>query len=110
MSIAFNILSQTNTNEIDFISLQIHRSDKGTSIDQMYHNYKNILSLYFSPCHVTKIVDTPIRANPTNEADLANSIPLSPIELHHIEQWTCPGLNYVISLINFLKALIGSGI
>ncbi len=70
----FDIISQTNTNEIDFMTLQIHRSNIGTGIDQMYHNYRNILSMYFSPGHVTKIVDTPIHANPTNESDLTNSI------------------------------------
>ena len=126
MSSVFDIISPSDTSKIDFLSLRIYWSKFGTSVDQTYHIYKNILSEYFEPGHTTKIIDTPIRADPTFKHDLANSIPLSPEELRHyedcykglynvtigkllhIQQWTHPDLNYAISCpAVFLKAPSG---
>ena len=123
MSSVFDITTPKDTNKIYFLCLRIYRSKFGTSVDQTYHIYKNILSGYFDPGQNQKIIDTPIRANPTYERDLANHTPLSPTELQqyekrykgaynvtigkllHIQQWTRPDLNYAISrLAVFLKA------
>ena len=123
MSSVFDITSPANTNEIDFLSLRIRRSDKGTSVDQTNYIYRNILSTYFSPGDTVAVIDTPICAKPTYESELGNRppIPLSELEeyerkykgpynvtigkLLHIQQWTRPDINYAISrLAVFLKA------
>ena len=119
----FDITTLKDTTKIDFLSLRIYKTNLGTSVDQTYHIYKNIISGYFDPGHSPKITNTPIRATSTYERDLANDVPLSPIELEqyekryrgtynviigkllHVQQWTRPDLNYAISRLTvFLKA------
>ena len=123
MSAVFDITSPKKSNIIDFLSLRIYHSEYGTSIDQTQHIHKNVLSHYFPPGYNAKIVDTPIRADPTYEYVLGNSLPLSSTDLPeyehryhgpfnvtigrllHAQQWTRPDLNYAISrLAVFLKA------
>ena len=44
-----------------------------TSVDQIFHIFKKILSPYFPSGYVAKVIDTPICANPIYKAEHPNS-------------------------------------
>ena len=115
MTNAFDITSPGYQQEISFLSLRIYQSEYGISVDQTQHIYSNILLDYFGEDNNIKRNDTPIKAQPTYEHDLAQCEPLQDTDLPHyesrykgpfnhtigkllhIQQWTRPDLNYAIS-------------
>ena len=123
MANAFDITTPGYQNELQFLSLRIFQSEHGISFDQTQHIHTNILSDWFENKNNYQQQDTPIKAHPTYEYELAQCPPISTEELPeyehkhngafnqlirkllHIQQWSRPDLNYTISrLAVFAKA------
>ena len=114
MTQAFDITTPGYQSQLTFLSLRIYQSTEGISVDQTQHIYANIVLEWYNN-NDTKRTDTPIKAHPTYEHELAQSTPLPPTDLHeyetkyngafnqtigkllYIQQWTRPDLNYTIS-------------
>ena len=86
MQDAFDITTPGYRQQFTFLSLRIFQSESGISIDQTQHIYTNILSEWYDNPKITKKHDTPIKAHPTYEHDLAQCPPLTPTELQAYEQ------------------------
>ena len=115
MTDAFDVTTPGIQQRLKFLSLHIYQSKHGISFDQTCHIHTNVISNWFQNRNNYTRQDTPIKAHPTYEYNLAKSPPLSADDLKkyeveykgafnhtigkllHIQQWSRPDLNFAIS-------------